>query len=62
MASTVAAFDSSGFLPAGALKTLVYAVPVDKEEELYPRIVDAFRQFATTPPSAVHDETCRGGH
>jgi hypothetical protein len=32
MASTLARFESFGFLPVGHLKTDVYAAPVDKEE------------------------------
>jgi hypothetical protein len=41
MASTLARFESSGFLPVGTLKTLVYAAPVDNEEALHHCIVDA---------------------
>jgi hypothetical protein len=41
MAYTLARFESSGFLPVGHLKTLVYAAPVDSEEALHHRVVDA---------------------
>jgi hypothetical protein len=39
MASTLAGFESSGFLPVGTLKTHAYAAPVDNEETH--RTVDA---------------------
>jgi hypothetical protein len=41
MASTLARFESSEFLPVGIAKPLVYAAPVDKEEALHHRTVDA---------------------
>jgi hypothetical protein len=41
MASTLARFESSGFLRVGTPKSLVYAAPVDNEEALQRRIVDA---------------------
>jgi hypothetical protein len=41
MASTLATFESSEFLPVGTPKALVYAAPVDNEEALHIRIVDA---------------------
>jgi hypothetical protein len=41
MASTLARFESSGFLPVGTPKTFVYAAPFDNEEALYHGIVVA---------------------
>jgi hypothetical protein len=41
MASTFATFKSFGFLPVETSKTLVYAAPVDNEEALHHRVVDA---------------------
>jgi hypothetical protein len=41
MGSTLTRFEFYGFLPVGHLKTLVYAAPVDNEEALHHRIVDA---------------------
>jgi hypothetical protein len=41
VASTVARFESSGFLLGGTPKSLVQAAPVDNEEALQPRSVDA---------------------
>jgi hypothetical protein len=35
IASTLAGFESSGFLPVGTPKALVYAAPVDNEVSLY---------------------------
>jgi hypothetical protein len=46
MPSTVARFESSGFLPVGTPKTLVYAAPGDNEEAIHHRIVDACGLFA----------------
>jgi hypothetical protein len=40
---------SSGFLPMGTLKTLVYAAPVDNEEALRHRIVDACHTIRNYP-------------
>jgi hypothetical protein len=45
MTSKLARYESSGFLPVGTPKTLVYAVPVDNEEALHHRIVDASRNI-----------------
>jgi hypothetical protein len=39
------------FYLQGHLKTLVYAGPVDKEDALHHRIVDACQTIATTPAS-----------
>jgi hypothetical protein len=41
MATTLAGLESSVFSPAGTSKTLLYAAPVDNEEALHHRIVDA---------------------
>jgi hypothetical protein len=41
ISSTLARLESSGFLPVGTPKTLVYAAPVDNEEALHHRSVDA---------------------
>jgi hypothetical protein len=62
MASTLATFESSGFLPVGARKTPVYPVPVDNEEALHHFIVDACQTILNYPGTfgTVHDETCRG--
>jgi hypothetical protein len=49
MASTLATFESSGFLPVGAPKALVYAAPVDNEEALHHRIVDACQTIRNYP-------------
>jgi hypothetical protein len=39
MASTIARFESSGFLPVETPKSLVYVAPVDNEKALHHRIV-----------------------
>jgi hypothetical protein len=49
MASTIAGFESSGFLPVGTPKTLVYAAPVDNEEALHHRTVDACQTIRNCP-------------
>jgi hypothetical protein len=49
MASTLARFESSGFLPVGTPKALVYAAPVDNEEALHHRIVDACQTIRNCP-------------
>jgi hypothetical protein len=49
MASTLTRFESSGFLPVGTPKTLVYAAPVDNEEALHHRIVDAYQTIHNYP-------------
>jgi hypothetical protein len=49
MASALARFESSGFLPVGTPKTLVYAAPVDNEEALHHRIVDACQTIHKYP-------------
>jgi hypothetical protein len=41
MASMLAKFEFSEFLPVGHLKTLVYAAPVANEEALHHHILDA---------------------
>jgi hypothetical protein len=51
MASTLPKFESSGFLPAGALKPLAYAVPIDNDEALHRRFVYIVILSATTPAS-----------
>jgi hypothetical protein len=49
MASTLARFESSGYLHLwGYQKTLVYAGPADTREALHRRVVDACK---TTPTS-----------
>jgi hypothetical protein len=45
----LARFESSGFLPMGHLKTLVYAAPVDNEETLHHRIVSAGETIRSYP-------------
>jgi hypothetical protein len=49
MASTLAGLESSVFSPAGTSKTLVYAAPVDSEEALHHRIVDACQTIHNCP-------------
>jgi hypothetical protein len=49
MTSTLFAFQSSGFLPAGQLNTLVYEVPVDNEGAHHNRIVDACQTIPNLP-------------
>jgi hypothetical protein len=49
MASTLARFESSGFLPVGTPKTPVYAAPVDNEEALHHRTVDACQTILNCP-------------
>jgi hypothetical protein len=50
MASTLhAGFSTSGFLPVRTSKTLVYAAPVDNEEVLQHRIVDACQTIRNCP-------------
>jgi hypothetical protein len=41
MTSTIARFESSGFLPEDTPKTFMYAALVDNKEALHHRIVDA---------------------
>jgi hypothetical protein len=41
MASTLTWLESSGFLPVGTPKSLLYATPVDNEETFHHRTVDA---------------------
>jgi hypothetical protein len=41
IASTLARFESSGFLPVEAPKTIVYLAPVGNEKALHNSIVDA---------------------
>jgi hypothetical protein len=73
MASTLARVESSGFLPVGIPKTLVYAAPVDNEEALHHRIVGACQTIRYYPgilermrrPMMVRVEACiesHGGH
>jgi hypothetical protein len=47
MVSTLARFESSGFLPVGTTKTPLYAAPVDNEEAL--RTVDACQTIRNYP-------------
>jgi hypothetical protein len=49
MASTLARFESSGFLPVRTPKSLVYAAPVDNEEPLQHRMVDACQTIRNYP-------------
>jgi hypothetical protein len=49
MASTLARFESSGFLPAGTPKTFVYAVPVDNGDALHHLIVDTCQIIPNYP-------------
>jgi hypothetical protein len=49
MASTLARFQSSGFLPVGTPKTLVYAPPLDNEDALYYCSVDACQIIRNYP-------------
>jgi hypothetical protein len=50
MASALhARFESSGFLPVGIPKTLVYAAPVHNEEALHRRTVDACQTISNCP-------------
>jgi hypothetical protein len=49
MASRVTRFESSGFLPAGTLETLVYTAPVDNENALHHRTVDACQTIHNYP-------------
>jgi hypothetical protein len=50
MASTLTWLESSGFLPVeGHLKFLVHAAPVDNEEALHHRIVDACQNVHNYP-------------
>jgi hypothetical protein len=49
MASTLARFESSGFLPLGTLKTFVCAAPLDKEVALHRRAVDARQTIRNYP-------------
>jgi hypothetical protein len=68
MASTLARIESSGFLPVGTLKTLVYAAPVDNEKTLHHRNVDACHIIRNCPgvferQSAMrHFEACIESH
>jgi hypothetical protein len=49
MASTLARFEFSDFLPLRTPKTLVCAAPVDNEEALHHRIVDACQTNRNCP-------------
>jgi hypothetical protein len=49
MASTPARSEYSGFLPVGAPKTFAYAAPVDNEDTLHHRIVDAYQTIRNYP-------------
>jgi hypothetical protein len=49
MASTLARFKSSGLWKWEHLETLVYATPVDNEEALHRRIVDACQTILNYP-------------
>jgi hypothetical protein len=49
MASTLARFVSSGFLPVRTPKTIVYAAPVDNEEALNHRTVVVCRTIRNYP-------------
>jgi hypothetical protein len=45
MVSTLAKFESSGYLPVGTPKNPVYAAPVDNEEAFNHRIVDTCHDY-----------------
>jgi hypothetical protein len=49
MASTLARFESYGFLAVGTPKALVHAAPVDNEEAPHHRIVDACQTIRNYP-------------
>jgi hypothetical protein len=49
MASTLARFESSRFLPVGTPKTIVNAAPVNNEEALNHRTVDACQTIRNCP-------------
>jgi hypothetical protein len=49
MASTLARFQSSGLWKWEHLETLVYATPVDNEEALRRRTVDAYQTIPNYP-------------
>jgi hypothetical protein len=49
MASTIVRFESSAFLPVGTPKTPVCITPVDNEERLHHRIVDACQTVRNYP-------------
>jgi hypothetical protein len=49
MAFTLARCESSGFLPVGSPKTLVYAAPVDSEEAFHHSTVDACQTIGNYP-------------
>jgi hypothetical protein len=49
MASTLARFESSGFIPVATPKTAVYAAPVDNEEAPHHRTLDACQTIPNYP-------------
>jgi hypothetical protein len=49
MATTLARFESSGFLPVRTPKALVHAAPVDNEQALHHRIVDGCQTIRNYP-------------
>jgi hypothetical protein len=49
MASTLTRIESSGFLPVGTHKPLVYAAPFDKEEARHRRIAHACQTICNLP-------------
>jgi hypothetical protein len=49
MASTLARFESSGFLPVGTPNSFVYAAPVDNGEALHHRTVDGCQIIRNYP-------------
>jgi hypothetical protein len=49
MVSTLARLESSGFRPVGTPKSFVYGAPVDNEEALHHRTVDACQTIRNYP-------------
>jgi hypothetical protein len=58
MASTLAGFESSGFLPVGTYKTLVHAATVDNEEALHNRTVEACQTTRNYPAIFEQMQQC----
>jgi hypothetical protein len=51
MDSKLARFESSGFLPVGTPKTLVYVAPVHNEKALHQRVANACQTIRNYPDS-----------
>jgi hypothetical protein len=68
--SRLTRFESSGILPVGTLKTLVYTAPVENKEALHPHTVDACQTIRNYPgifermwrSMMRHIETCIESH